>query len=84
MNYESIEQKSLALHSEERGDLSLLLLDSLDGLSDEEIDGGKAETSIQQAEDLKKLANWRRELIPNWRKPRCHCPSKNGINWRLY
>lgn len=55
MNYESIEQKSLALHLEERGDLSLLLLDSLDGLSDEDIDGGKSETAIQQAENLKKM-----------------------------
>ena len=55
MDYEAIEQKSLALHLDERSDLSLLLLDSLDGFSDEEIDGGKAETAIQQAENLKKM-----------------------------
>lgn len=54
MNYDAIEQKSLALHLEGRGDLSLLLLDSLDGLSDEDIDGGKAEMPIHKAEDLKK------------------------------
>ena len=55
MDYEVIEQKSLVLHLDERGDLSLLLMDSLDGLSDEEIDGGKSETAIRQAENLKKM-----------------------------
>ena len=55
MDYDAIEQKSLALHLEERGDLSLLLLDSLDGLSDEDIDGGKVETPIRQTEYLKKM-----------------------------
>ena len=56
MDYEAIEQAALAMSMDDRWDLGFLLLDTLDGLSDAEIDGGKAETpviqGVWQAEDL--------------------------------
>ena len=76
MNYDAIEQKSLALHLEERGDLGLLLLDSLDGLSDEEIDGGKAETAIQQAENLKKMGELSARIDPKLAQAALSLPVK--------
>ena len=53
MDYETIEQAALAMSMDDRWDLGFRLLDTLDGLSEAEIDGGKAETPIIQAEDLK-------------------------------
>ena len=57
MDYEVIEQAALAMSMDDRWDLGFLLLDTLDGHSEAEIDGGKAETPIiqgvWQAEDLK-------------------------------
>ena len=52
MDYAVIEQAALAMSMDERWDLGFLLLDTLDGLSEAEIDGGKAETPIVQVEDL--------------------------------
>ena len=55
MDYGAIEQAALAMSMDDRWDLGFRLLDTLDGHSEAEIDGEKAETArpIIQAEDLK-------------------------------
>ena len=52
MDYAVIEQAALAMSMDDRWDLGFLLLDTLDGLSEAEIDGEQAETPIVQTEDL--------------------------------
>ena len=53
MDYDAIQQAALALDFDERAELSFLLLDTVKGLSDEEVERGEDVPKTQREEALK-------------------------------
>ena len=53
MDYDAIQQAALALDFDERAELSFLLLDTVKGLSDEEVERGEDAPKTQREEALK-------------------------------
>ena len=53
MDCEAIQQAALALDCEERAELGFLLLDTVKGLSDEEVESGEEPPTVQREEILK-------------------------------
>ena len=53
MDYSAIEKSCLALDFYERAELAFLLLDTVKGLSDEEVEGGEETPAAQRKEALK-------------------------------
>ncbi len=62
MDYDSIQQAALALDFDERAELGFLLLDTVKGLSDEEVERGEYLSAARREEALKIAGE---ALLPN-------------------